>query len=136
MAPTVSREVSHEATKARRIQRTRASCSSRRGFVPSCESCRHFLRGWRSCCCQILLRRRLVVVKEVAQDGEGPHGVAEAVRIHRPRSGLAALQRVLPNCFWLVSVMWSCLAPFALHDLPNPPIDAAGWADGRLPILF
>ena len=33
---------------------------------------------------QFLLRRRLVVVREVAQEEEGQHVVAEVVRIHRP----------------------------------------------------
>lgn len=83
MAPTVSREVSHEGTKARRIQSTCASRSCPRVFVPSCESCRHFLRGWKSSCGQILLRRRLVIVNEAAQEGEGQHGVVKVIRIHR-----------------------------------------------------
>ena len=33
---------------------------------------------------QFLLRRRLVIVREVAQEEEGQHVVAEIVRIHRP----------------------------------------------------
>ena len=33
---------------------------------------------------QFLLRRHLVVVREVAQEEEGQHVVAEIVRVHRP----------------------------------------------------
>ena len=33
---------------------------------------------------QFLLRRRLVVVREVAQEQEGQHVIAEIVRVHRP----------------------------------------------------
>ena len=56
---------------------------------------------------QFLLRRRLVVVREVAQEEEGQHVVAEIVRIHRPAQlvgdvpeGLAQLFLVLCRSWW------------------------------------
>ena len=57
---------------------------------------------------QLLLRRRLVVVGEVAQEEEGQHVVAEVVRIHRPAQLVGDVPEGFAQLFLVVFVHSVC----------------------------